>query len=274
LTAAPAIWPGGLTRLLLAGGLGAARAIPITVLVPAFGGPQVALALRIGLGLILALLGFPRLSAGLDGAGLDQAGPLLLGLLLAREISIGATVGLVVSFAFRAAEAAGMIGDVLRGANQAELLDPASGERASPTGQLYRLVATVIFLELGGLGRLAAGLARSYDAIPIGAGAGAAVGTGLARIAQLVTVASARLVESAVALAAPLIVASLLADVALGAIARLAPPAPIHFAAMPLRALRGVGVVLIGLGALDAALVTGLPGWITLAERGFGLWRR
>ena len=31
-----------------------------------------------------------------------------------------------------------------------------------------------------------------------------------------------------------------------------------------------MGIVLLGLGALDAALVTGLAGWMGLAERGLG----
>lgn len=273
----PQAWlPGPLGRLLLAGGLGAARSLPITWLVPAWGGPRAAIPLRVGLGLLLALLGLPRLLAGLDAAGLSAAGPVSWALLVAREILIGATVGLVAAMVFRAAEAAGCLADLVRGANAADLLAPGGGERPSPLGDLYLFLATFIFLELGGLGRLASALARSYDAIPIGLGGGAGLtpaGAGLARAAGLVTLASARLIESALGLAAPVIVALLLADLALGAVARVAPRLPIHFAALPLKALLGVGVVLVGLGALDAALVRGTAGWLELAERGFSIWR-
>jgi flagellar biosynthesis protein FliR len=91
---------------------------------------------------------------------------------------------------------------------------------------------------------------------------------------ELLVVASAKLVESAIGLAAPVIVALLLADLAVAAVARLTPAVPVHFAVMPLRALLGVGVVLLGLGALDAALAAGMAGWLSLAERGFAMWIR
>jgi flagellar biosynthesis protein FliR len=131
----------------------------------------------------------------------------------------------------------------------------------------------VIFLELGGLGRLASALASSYQAVPIASalkgGGAATTSAGMSRAVELVVVASARLVEAAIGLAAPVIVALLLADLAIAAMARLTPAVPIHFAVMPLRALLGVGVVLLGLGALDAALAAAMAGWLGLAERGF-----
>ena len=88
---------------------------------------------------------------------------------------------------------------------------------------------------------------------------------------RLVLVASAKLIESAVGLAAPVIVALLLADLALGVVGRVTPALPVYFAAMPLKAVLSVGIVLLGLGALDAALVVGWPAWLALAERGLGL---
>ena len=264
----------GLPPLLLALALGAARAVPIVWLVPAFGGRALPSAVRLGMGLVLASLGLPRLlpGAGAAAVALAASGPLAWLLLAAREALIGVAVGLVVSFIFRAAEAAGGLADVLRGASLGEVLSPASGARTSPIGALYLLAATVIFLELGGLGRLAGALARSYEALPIAGGALAGAPVATARSAAgLVLSSSAKLIESAIGLAAPVIVALLLADVALGFVGRIAPAAPIYFVAMPLKALLGVGVVLLGLGALEAALVAGMPTWMRLAERGLGL---
>lgn len=261
-----------LPPLLLALALGAARAVPIVWLVPAFGGRDLPIAVRLGMGLVLASLGLPHLLPGAAAGALAASGPLAWLLVAAREALIGAAVGLVVSFIFRAAEAAGGLADVLRGASLGEILSPASGTRTSPIGALYLLAATVIFLELGGLGRLAGALARSYEALPIGGGASAGVSVATVRSAAgLVLSASAKLIESAIGLAAPVIVALLLADVALGFVGRITPAAPIYFVAMPLKALLGVGVVLLGLGALEAALVAGMPAWMRLAEQGLGL---
>jgi flagellar biosynthetic protein FliR len=261
--------------ILLAAALGAARAVPVTLLVPAFGGRHVAAPARVGLGLLLALLGWPRIAAGLHGDGggvaaLAQGGAAAALLLLAaREVLVGVTVGLVAACAFRAAEAAGRLADLAR-APQAAATD-ADADAGGPTGQLYLLLATVIFLELGGLGRLAAALARSYDAVPLGPGP--ALRAGLDGAAAVVTLASARLIEAALGLAAPVIVALWLADLALGAVARLAPRLPLHVAALPGRALLGAGVLLLGLGSLDAALAGGLAGWMQLVERAFAVWK-
>ncbi len=259
-----------LPRILIALGLGAARAVPIVWLVPAFGGGWLPVPLRLGMGLLLASLGLPHLVPAVDGAALASIGPLGWPLILAREALIGATVGLVISFLFRAAEAAGGLVDLLRGASFGEVLSPISGARTSPIGALYLLLATVIFVELGGLGRLAVALARSYQAVPVWPTPTLALGLALRSSLALVLAASGKLIESAVGLAAPVIVALLLADLVLGAVGRITPAIPVYFVAMPLKALLGVGLVLLGLASLDAALVAGVPAWLRFAERGFG----
>jgi type III secretory pathway component EscT len=171
---------------------------------------------------------------------------------------------------FRAAEAAGRLADILRGANLAEVLSPTADERTSPTGDLYLFVVVVLFLEMGGLRFLVSALGRSYEAIPLGPGPSTAA---LRPAAELVTRATAMLLESAISLAAPVLVALWIADVALGIVGRAAPQIPLYFVAMPAKALLGLGVVLVGIGALDAAWTAGFPAWVALVERAFAIWR-
>ena len=64
----------------------------------------------------------------------------------------------------------------------------------------------------------------------------------------MVVVASARLLEAALALAAPVVVALWLTDLALGMVARVAPQVPVYFVGLPAKGLLAVGVVLLGLG--------------------------
>jgi flagellar biosynthetic protein FliR len=255
-----------LDRWLWALGVGAARAIPIVWSIPAFGGQHVPAQVRMGLGLALSALCLPQVVAQLP----DGGSVAFWMLLLAREIAVGVTVGFVAGCLFRAAEAAGRLVDTLRGANLAEVLSPATEGRSSPLGDISLLLAVLIFLELGGVGRVALALGRSYEAVPLTVGASP---SGLAAGAQLVVLASAKLIEGAVGLAAPAIVAMLLADVALGAVARLAPQIPVYFAGMPLKALAGVGVVLLGLGGFQAALTGAFHGWGALVDRAFSVWR-
>jgi type III secretion protein SpaR/YscT/HrcT len=254
-----------LTQSVVAVGLGAARTLPVAWMVPAFGGPNAPSAVRVGLGLGLAVLCLPRLAGQIP-----DAGPALWVLLLAREAAVGITLGFVASLIFRAAEGAGRLTDIFRGANLAEVISPVSGGRTSPLGELTALLAIVIFLELGGLGHLALALGRSYDAVPIAASATPAQ---LGRVATLVLVASAQMLEAAVGLAAPALVALLLADLALGMIGRAAPQIPLYFVGMPLKALLGVGAALIGLATLDTALVAGFRGWPALIEKAVAAWR-
>jgi flagellar biosynthetic protein FliR len=257
--------PADLESTLVAVGLGAARTVPLAWMVPAFGGPHVAAHLRVGIGLALSALCLPRLRGQVPAGG-----PALWVLLVAREVAVGLTLGYVAASLFRAAELAGRLTDTLRGANLAEALSPLSEARTSPLGDVMSLLAVVIFLELGGLGHVAAALARSYDAVPLAA---SVTGGQLGRVAHVAVVASAQLLEAAIGLAAPALVALLLADLALGAIGRVAPQVPLYFVGMPLKALLGVGAVLVSLGAVDTALTHGFAGWAALFGRAVAAWR-
>lgn len=249
---------GDIESALVALGLGAARAVPLVWLVPAFGGPTLPAQVRLGIGLGLALLCYPMLVGHVPAGG-----ALVWLLLLGREVMVGVTLGFVVSCMFRAVESAGRLTDILRGANMAEVIAPLSEGRTSPLGSLLMLLAVVIFLEIGGLNYLITALARTYEALP--------VGSSLANLnrgwAVAAVTASAKLIESAVGLAAPAIVALLLVDVTLGILGRVAPQVPLFFVGMPLKALLGVGVVLLGLASLDVAFVAGYRGFLSLFER-------
>jgi flagellar biosynthesis protein FliR len=69
------------------------------------------------------------------------------------------------------------------------------------------------------------------------------------------------------------LVALWMTDAVLGVLGRAVPQLPIVFAALPAKALLGLGVVLLGMGTVDAALVAGYSGWQSLWERAFFLWR-
>jgi flagellar biosynthetic protein FliR len=251
----------GLLGIVVATALGAARLLPVIWLVAPLGGPRLPAAVRIGFAALLALVASPLLATAAGSGALAQISAPQFMLLLAREILVGFCRGLVASAAFRAAEIAGRLGDTLRGANVAEILVPTADERASPLGVLYLLVATIVFLHIGGVPRLVEALLSTYQTLPVGGG----LAEPAARRAGLVVmVASAKLIASGVALAAPVVVAMWLTDLALGLIARAAPSVPVYFVGLPLKGLLAVGVVLIGLGMLQKALAGGFVSWLQL----------
>jgi flagellar biosynthesis protein FliR len=148
-----------------------------------------------------------------------------------------------------------------------EALSPMGSGKSSPLGALMTLLAVVVFFEIGGPVHLTAALARSYEAIPFGPPV-ALAGRPHA-MAMVAIAASAKLIESAIGLCAPAIVALLLADIVLGMIGRAVPEIPLYFVGMPLKALLGVGAFLLGLASMDIALQHGLRGFFDLLELAF-----
>lgn len=253
-------------------GLGAARAVPIVWLVPALGGSQIPSYLKLGIALALSLLCLPHTQAFFASAIAAGFGPADWILLLGREILVGFTVGFVASCVFRAAELAGRLIDTLRGANMSEVISPLSEGRTSPLGDLSLLLTTVIFFELGGAGHLATALARSYEGVTLAPQSLNLVAS-FRGAALLAISASAALLETGIGLAAPAVVALLLVDVALAAVARLSPQMPVFFMGMPIKALGGVGIFFLSIGAVTAALHAELGQWARLIDRAFALFR-
>jgi flagellar biosynthetic protein FliR len=237
-------------------GLGALRTVPLVLAVPVLGGPALPMQLRFALGLGMSVLCMPVLVASPD-----VPGSLAWALLAAREVLVGLVTGFVVACVFRAAQAAGELTDVLRGDHLTLAPSPTGDGHASPLGALLLLFASVVFLEIGGVGHVASALARSYEAIPLGMPIHAESARASATLA---IVASGKLIEAAIGLAAPAMVALLLADIALGIIGRAVPRMSIHQVGKPLRALVGLGAVLLGLGATDLALQHGFRDFFDL----------
>ena len=238
-------------------GLGAARTVPLAWSVPAFGGPALPAQVRVALGFGLAVLCFPALAV--SAPPLDA---MAWALLAAREVLVGVVMGFVCACMFRAAEAAGELTDVLRGSTMAGTLSPVGEGRTSPLGALMLLFATVVFVEIGGIGHVATALGRSYEAIPLGKSF--SVGDRSHTAAVLAILASGRLIDAAVGLAAPALVTLLLTDIVLGVLARALPRTPIHFVGMPLKTLLGLGAVLLGLGGIDLAMQGGFRDFFEL----------
>jgi flagellar biosynthesis protein FliR len=90
-------------------------------------------------------------------------------------------------------------------------------------------------------------------------------------MAMVAIAASAKLIEAAIGLCAPAVVALLLADILLGMVGRAVPQIPVYFVGMPLKALLGVGAVLLGLAGLDMALQSGFLEFYDLLGEAFRL---
>jgi flagellar biosynthesis protein FliR len=200
---------------LRAWGLAWARVAPSVLLIPAFGLRALPTPARIALGLSLAAGIAPAL-----GPAAAQGRPWLV--LFVVELARGLPVALTASTALWAASMAGGLVDDLRGARESSGLpnvDPGSG----PTGALLAMLVAIAFLESGGPARVASVLADP------------ALGFSdpLARAAANLSGG----IELAVAVAAPVVAASIVIGVASSLIVRAASPAYVEPLLAPLRSL-------------------------------------
>ncbi len=225
----------------------AVRTVLALAPVPAFGGQVLPPPVRILLGVCVALLIWPSVPM--------LARPLELGELvmaIAREAAIGAATGFLAALPFRAVESAGRLVDALRGANLAELLSPELGARTSPTAELYLRLTTVWFLASGAYRGVIFALADGFDRLPL-AGAHPPLGGPRAAIA-----ATGAVLEGATGIALPALASLLLADLTLGLVGRAAPSLGLQGVLMSGRALIGVVVTALSLGAVLATVARGV----------------
>jgi len=235
---------GDLGSFLVLGALAVARIAPVLWMVPFLGGRTLPPEARIALAVLATLLVFPALATGAV-----PTSPLAIVALLFKEVLIGAAMGLVTALPFAALEMSGRLVDTIRGANLAEVLDPHSGQRTSPLGELHLLLGVAVFLLIGGHHAFLRTLAESFVAVPVlefPSASPASAGAFVQAVAEL----GAAALATAVGLAGPAIVAIVASEVALGILNRAAPQMGVYFVGMPLRAAAGLAAA-----ALTVALI-------------------
>jgi flagellar biosynthesis protein FliR len=178
----------------------------------------------------------------------EPASVLALALSMASEVLVGLAFAFIVAAVFAGVSAAGSLLDGLIGFSFGSLVDPTTGTQASVLSNLYGMVAVMVFIAIGGDAWLLQGLVRTYAIVPLGrmpsiaamaAGAEHAVGT---------------LFLAAIEVAAPVLLALVLTDAALGVVARAVPQLNVFAVGFPAK-------IVVGLLVLVAALPF-VGGWI------------
>jgi flagellar biosynthesis protein FliR len=220
------------------------RVLGLCLTAPGLAGPGLSWRLRLGLsgtlGVVLAPVLAGRVAVPPGWSGIAWAG---LG-----EVLTGATLGMAAGLIVAGARAAGDLVAAQLGLSTTTLFDPESGEEITPLGRLYGWVALSAFLGLGGPIALVRALADSYAVVPAGQ-------FSLSR--QAATDLFGRVggaLELALRAAAPPAVALIMAGIAMAWLSRTAPSLPFLIMALPIRAVLGMILVLLGLAGLAATL--------------------
>src|SRR5687768_14021516 len=149
-----------------------ARILALLAVAPVLGNTVVPARVKIGLGVLIALVMAP-------GAGpLPRVEPASLDglLVLSQQIVIGLAMGFAMRIVFSAVELAGEIAGLQMGLGFATLFNPSSDGSTLVVGKFLGLLATLTFLSLNGHLMILSVLAESFNTFPISAEPLSAVG--------------------------------------------------------------------------------------------------
>ncbi|MBA5640366.1 flagellar biosynthetic protein FliR [Duganella sp. LX20W] len=216
------LWP--LTRIL---GLIAAA--------PLFGNSAVPVTIKVGLGVLLAMIVAPAVPA------LPATDPLSLAglLILAQELLVGLAMGFTIRIVFAAVEMAGEIGSLTMGLGFATFFDPNTQGRSSAISQFLALVATMGFLAVNAHHVLLSALVESFSSLPVSARP--LYGGGFKQLADWGGI----IFSTGVQLSLPIVAALLITNVALGILTRAAPQLNLFGIGFPITL--GVGLLVIAM---------------------------
>jgi flagellar biosynthetic protein FliR len=143
--------------------------------------------------------------------------PLALGGLVIVGLLTGLGFAFTLAVLLAAVESAGAMIDVISGFSYGALINPMNGEQSAVISRIYSLVGTLIFLVIGGDAWTLRGLDRTFQLVPLTKGP---------RLSSLVGGAEhvfSGVFTAALEIAAPVLVALLITDVAFGVVSRVVP---------------------------------------------------
>jgi flagellar biosynthesis protein FliR len=157
--------------------------------------------------------------------------------LVVKEILVGVAFAVAIGALSAAVTAAGSLLDTIVGFSFGALVDPIDNAQAAVLGQFYALFATMVFLLTGGDRLMVLGLAKSYDLVPLGQL------PATNHLAALATTGLANVLVIALEIAAPVVIALVLTDVAFALVSRAVPQMNVFQVELPAKVLVGFATV-------------------------------
>lgn len=234
--------------------LAVARTAGFVLVGPPFNTKAVPGRIRAGVAVVLAL----PITGAMSGTH-PQLTSTWLVLQMLAQLLMGVTLGYLVLAAVATIQAIGDIIDTVGGFQMSMALDPLLLVQTSVMGRLHQLMAVTLLFGTDGHLMVIQGLARSAQAMPTPA-------MSWDQVAQAVTAAAAGVMLGAVQVAAPVMAAMLVVDVALGLLTRAAPALNAFALSFPVKILFTLvlaGLVIVRVpGALDTVIRKAvLTGW-------------
>jgi flagellar biosynthetic protein FliR len=180
---------------------------------------------------------------------------------LLGELAAGLVYGLTLALLQEMLLFAGQIAGVQFSFSLVNLLDPSTHIETPLLGDLFQLMGTLVVIAAGLDRILLASLVRSFRAVPLGT-------YGLAPVTAMAIVRAAGGVFLAgVELAAPVLAATILVEVAVALVGRLSPQLPVMALTVPLKTLTGFAVLAGSIALWPRFIENRFASLLDLAER-------
>jgi flagellar biosynthetic protein FliR len=194
-------------------------------------------------------------------AGLSNAHPVLTFPALLGEVAVGLVYGLALALLNEMLLFAGQIAGVQFSFSLVNLLDPSTHIETPLLGDLFQLMGTLVVIAAGLDRIILASLVRSFHAVPLG-------GYSLAPVTALALVrATGGVFLAAVELAAPILAATMLVEIAVALLGKLSPQLPVMSLTVPVKTLTGFAVLAGSLALWPRFIEARFAGLLDMAER-------
>jgi len=236
-----------------------ARTSGLMIFCPVLSSQLVPARMRVLLGFALAVVLLPLVSTP-SSAGADVSFWLLS---IARELSVGFSLGLAARVLLDGIEGAARVIAGQSGFAFASMVDPITGAQSVAPALFQGLLATTLFLSANLHHLFLRGLIHSYELLPPGPHL-----LGVDGLTELVAVLGGRMFTLAVELAAPGLVVTFAVDLVLVLVGKALPQAPTLIVGYPIKIASGIVALALVATATGSAI-----GWIgrTFATDGAAL---
>ncbi|ACG77345.1 flagellar biosynthesis protein FliR [Phenylobacterium zucineum HLK1] len=231
---------------VFAAGLVFARLGAIIMLIPGLGETFIPARIRLSFALALALMLFPVLGA--TAPPIPASAGALAGEVI-RELLIGLMIGAILRIFMLSLATAGEIVSLGTTLSFAQTANPMQAQPTPTLSTFLGMLGIVLILTTDLHHMFLAALVRSYAIFPFGR----EVPVGDA--GQLAIQTTSRAFALGLQLAAPVVVLSLIVNVAVGLVGRVMPTFQVFFIASPLLVLLGLSVFAVSLGVIGMVWV-------------------
>ena len=240
--------------------LALSRVGPLFLLAPIFSSSMIP---RRAKAIVAMAISIPMTSIATQGQELPTDAIALAGTIL-KEILIGIAFAFSLQVIASAIQLGGSILDTIVGFSFGAVLDPINNAHNAVIGQVYALVATMVFLLTGGDQVMILGLAKTYEVAPL-------TGTpGFDTLAALALHGFVDILVIGLELVAPVLICLVVTDVAFGIVSRAAPQMNVFTLGLPAKVLVAFGVMAVSLPIVATSVRSELEGAVYDALRFLG----